>query len=159
METSIETPEIIEPENNEETQITSPAVYLNVAQEVKSRIASAGNQVKEKVVEALAKDEIERRIRVGEVAIRLEQSMSKEFNKIKPDQVKYITPGDEKTAIRTWSPEQGKKYTECERKLTAFRTLINKAFDVESFTKEAWDKLEEAVNKATAKDTASQEKK
>ncbi len=129
--------------------------YVDLGVAVKERIAGCGADVREVIVASLAKDEIARRTTVGEAAIRLETELAKEFGKIKPDVTEYATPGDEKTAVKRWSPEHGKKYQEASKKLEELRSSINTAFD--KFDKESWDKLEQKV-KGLKDSAASAEK-
>ncbi len=128
-------------ETPEKDKVVPAHVALNV--DLKERLASCGGQVRTAIVEALAKDEIERRTRVGEAAVRLETALSKEFEKIKPDVTNYTDPTDEKSAVTSWSPEQAKKKKESAKKLEELRSAINKAFD--KWTKDDWDKLEQKV--------------
>lgn len=114
----------------EPVQSTGPSTSISVATQVAEQIKGSGPQVTTIVVNQLVDAEVQRRSALIIKGLSKVDELDKAFKQInKPDVTNYTTPGDNTTAVNSYSSERSKKIVEDKLKLTTLRNKLDAALD------------------------------
>jgi len=125
---------------------SKPAIAVELKKEVKSKVeeASTNGTIREMVVEQLVEVEVGNRGTLLKDALDFRDSLFKEFNKVKPDQVQCDETG--KVVNEFWSKGRAKELKEVTEKLHKLDGAINKAVE-----KADYENLKNVLNKLKGK--------
>lgn len=113
-------------ENQDETPPQDPVAII-LSGETKAAVEKAQNdgEIRRRVVESFAEEEINRRANLLTRALQARDAKYKEIQKLKPDNVFFNENGEQTSA--TWSKDALKKMQEAKKQLNKMDNAINKA--------------------------------
>lgn len=115
----------------DEHLLTKGNYKMNINEKVAEQIASAGNEIAERVINLLAEKDKEKRVLVLVQAIGELDTMNKELTKIKADQLSFDSEG--KPVSETWSKAKLDERNSKTGKRDKLEAAINLALEKNDF--------------------------
>lgn len=118
----------------------------NLLKRAADKILGSGDRVAETVIEQFVEVEINNRVEMISKAIKTQDTMRKEFNKInRPNAIRYDVIDGQQKKVESYDDSRLKQIKESKEKLDKLTTAINNALN--NNTVESYTKLKEALDK------------